>query len=192
MYASTRGARGTRESPVLTRSTKIVPLSFEPGSSATNLRAAERVLQSTLSTPSVPAQYPHSTHTVPRQQRDERAWLHTHTQTRTYERRHTQAHTHAPRLFARGGGSHLRAMCRCCGGTRRGTVGVLKWYCGGTQGASYYKHGTGPAAPARDVLMLGRRRELLPRDRLADLRRRAEDSSTAKSGTGGVRRRATW
>jgi hypothetical protein len=73
MYASTRGARGTRESPVLTRSTKIVPLSFEPGSSATNLRAAERVLQSTLSTPTVPAQYPHSTHTVPRQQRDERA-----------------------------------------------------------------------------------------------------------------------
>ena len=35
-----KGTRAKRESPVLTRSTKIVPLSFEPGSSATNLSAA--------------------------------------------------------------------------------------------------------------------------------------------------------
>ena len=106
---------GTRiGAPVLTRSTKIVPLSFEPGSSATSPR----------STPS---------HGVVRP-----LWPAAHTGGRTHARTHK---THAPRLFTRGGGSHLRATCWCCGGTRRGAVGVL-------EGAPYYKHGTGPAARA--------------------------------------------
>ena len=163
------------------------------------------------STRTVPAQYPHST---PAAARRAGVVAHAHTDTHLRTQAHTSTHARATFVRARrtcwccGGtrrgavgtrrGTLLQARhravrtCWCCGGTRRGTVGVLIGYCGGTHGASYYKHGTGPAAPARDVLMLGRRRELLPRDRLADLRRRAEDSSTAKSGTGGVRRRATW
>ena len=146
--------------------------------------------------PSVPPQYPHSTPTVPTQYPGSSA---------TSGRGCTRTHRHA--LTNAGTHKHTRTrhVCSRAAGVRTcarraGAAGVLegvlwgysKGYCGGTQGASYYKHGTGPAAPARDVLMLGRRRELLPRDRLADLRRRAEDSSTAKSGTGGVRRRATW
>ena len=140
------------------------------------------------STRTVPAQYPHST---PAAARRAGVVAHAHTDTHLRAQAHTSTHARATFVRARRGFAPARDVL-VLRGYSRGTVGVLKGYCGGTHGASYYKHGTGPAAPARDVLMLGRRRELLPRDRLADLRRRAEDSSTAKSGTGGVRRRATW
>ena len=174
------------------------------------------------STRTVPAQYPHSTPAAARRAGViAHAHTDTHLRTQAHTSTHARAtFVRARRGFAPardvlvlrgyskgyGGGPRrgpVGVLKGYCAGTvgvlegvlwgySRGTVAVLKGYCGGTHGASYYKHGTGPAAPARDVLMLGRRRELLPRDRLADLRRRAEDSSTAKSGTGGVRRRATW
>ena len=122
-----RGARGTRESPVLTRSTKIVPLSFEPGSSATNLRAAERVLQSTPqyphSTRTVPAQYPHST---PAAARRAGVVAHAHTDTHLRTQAHTSTHARATFVRARRGFAPARDVLVL--------RGYSKGYCGGTQG----------------------------------------------------------